>query len=128
MLQTSSLSITLKMEAARSFETLVSYQNTTRRHNTEDLDLNLHRREKLQIRIDPISSRHDLLVTGSINAEDFFVSWLSDSCLKKTLNFANMHKKVGLLHEATKCCNKAVRTTAVCSRGSGLNSRQGDLF
>jgi len=27
--------------------TLVSYQNTVRRHNTENLDLNLHRRENL---------------------------------------------------------------------------------
>jgi hypothetical protein len=31
-------------------ETLVSYQNTTRRHNPEDLDLN-HRRENLKYRI-----------------------------------------------------------------------------
>jgi hypothetical protein len=28
-------------------ETLVSYHNTTRRHNPEDLDMNLHRRENL---------------------------------------------------------------------------------
>jgi hypothetical protein len=29
-------------------ETLVSYHNTTQRHNPEDLDLNLHRRESLK--------------------------------------------------------------------------------
>jgi hypothetical protein len=36
------------MEAARSSETLVSYHITTWRHNPEDLDLNLHRRENLK--------------------------------------------------------------------------------
>jgi hypothetical protein len=30
----------LKLEAARSSEKLVTYHNTTRRHNPEDLDLN----------------------------------------------------------------------------------------
>jgi hypothetical protein len=35
------------MEAAKSFETLVSYRNTARGHNSEHLDLNLHRRENL---------------------------------------------------------------------------------
>jgi hypothetical protein len=32
-------SFTLKMEAARSPETSVSYHNATRRHNPEELDL-----------------------------------------------------------------------------------------
>jgi hypothetical protein len=34
--------VTLKMEAVRFFETLVSYCNATRRHNPEDLDLNVY--------------------------------------------------------------------------------------
>jgi hypothetical protein len=38
----------LKMEALPSSETLVSRHNTTRRHNPEDLGLNLHRRENLE--------------------------------------------------------------------------------
>jgi hypothetical protein len=39
---------TLKMGVARSWETLVPYYNTTRRHNPEDLDLKRHRRESLK--------------------------------------------------------------------------------
>jgi hypothetical protein len=41
---------TQKMEAAWSSETLLSYLNTTRHYNTEDLDLNLHCSENLKIR------------------------------------------------------------------------------
>jgi hypothetical protein len=40
--------VSLKIEAAWTFETLASY-NSTRRQNTEDLDLNFHRRWKSQI-------------------------------------------------------------------------------
>jgi len=39
---------TPKMEAVRSSETLVSYHNTTCRHNPEDLDLNLHPRANVK--------------------------------------------------------------------------------
>jgi hypothetical protein len=36
------------METANSSETSVSYHNATLRHNSEDLDLNLHRCENLR--------------------------------------------------------------------------------
>jgi len=39
------------MEAAWIFETLVSYSNTTRRHNPEELDLKHHRHESLKTRM-----------------------------------------------------------------------------
>jgi len=41
----------VNMEEERSSETSVYYHNTTGRHNPEELDLNLHRRENLKSRI-----------------------------------------------------------------------------
>jgi hypothetical protein len=45
-----SIHFTLKMEAARSSETLVFYHITTLRYNPEDLESNLYHREKIKFR------------------------------------------------------------------------------
>jgi len=39
------------MELTYTSKTLVSYHNTTRRYNLEELDLNLHRRENFKFRL-----------------------------------------------------------------------------
>jgi hypothetical protein len=41
----------LKMDVARFPETVMSYRNTTRRQNPEDVDFILHRHESLKSRI-----------------------------------------------------------------------------
>jgi hypothetical protein len=48
----------LKMKAARSSETLVSYHTTTRRHNPEDLDLNSYPQGGSSTNLRNVSTQH----------------------------------------------------------------------
>jgi len=52
---------TLNMEAKRSPETSVAYRNTSRRHNSEDIDLNFHRSKKFEFFIKIIQLREEPL-------------------------------------------------------------------
>jgi hypothetical protein len=63
----------LKVEAACTSETSISYI-TTRRHNPEDLDLNLHRREGLKsrnlLKVKIIKSVYETPTTGKFSKKD----------------------------------------------------------
>jgi hypothetical protein len=48
----------LRMEATCSSETLVSYHNNTRRQNSEELDLNLHRHENPNLQSLTMTTSH----------------------------------------------------------------------
>jgi len=62
------------MEAARPSETLVPYRNIIQRHNSEDLDLNLHRCENLKSRIVNTGRPGSEKCWRPIGRRDFLVS------------------------------------------------------
>jgi hypothetical protein len=57
---------------SEALRNLVSYHNTTRRHNTKDFDLNLHRRENIKY----LTAVSCLLIFRSLTERDGFLSGL----------------------------------------------------
>jgi len=76
------------VKVARPFEALVTYHNTTRPHNPEDLDLNLHRGENSNLALFPVI---DVLLASnrwrmtSVNTRFCGVMYLSNRYF--TVNF-----------------------------------------
>jgi len=67
------------METAQSSETLVSYHNTTLRHNAEDLDLNIHLRLNVKSRIFECNHQFDVYFIAVFLLLHFYLLSESDS-------------------------------------------------
>jgi len=97
----------LKMEAARFSETLISYHNSTRRYNPEDLNLNVHLCESLKSRVISVlftfsrtfSLRCSLISLSRLSTVPRVVSPLrvGEECVLRISSLCNFHYRPVIL-------------------------------
>jgi hypothetical protein len=90
-------------------ETSASYHNTTRRHNTEDLDLNLHRRSTSNL-CTVLPSMHFMHGTLHFMEVVWLEMWKKDATAHCKATAMVITRRIGESHERSPQCEYSIRS------------------